>query len=248
MQHQRRQKVHRQRHQGERRQGAALGGQGLVDVAGFQRQHAQHLLDVAHRQGDGDDALALLVPAQGRLGHALQGALDLGRQLGVGARQPRLFARRRLGRGQGGSRRMGRGQGSARNGVADPIGVRHLDAVDVEQAGALARRNEVVAQPQGGRAVVQHGIGVALGDAQFAQDVGQQFGLDAQRFLARLDQAALPFVQQQGAAEQDQQAEKIEGQDEAAQARAAEAESSPRRGVLGFSSRGSGIRRHTGSR
>ena len=114
--------------------------------------------------------------------------------------------------------------------------------------GALARRNEVVAQPQGGRPIIQHGIGVALGDAQFAQNVGQKLGLYAEGFLTRLDQPSPPFVQQQGAAEQDQQAEKIEGQDESAQARAAEAESAPRPDGFRFSSRGSGIRRHTGSR
>ncbi|MCY1245347.1 hypothetical protein D9M72_584930 [compost metagenome] len=78
VQHQGRQQVHRQGHQGEGGQGAALGGQGLVHVAGFEGQDAQDLLDVAHGQGDGNHAVAVLVAADVGLGRALQGALDLG--------------------------------------------------------------------------------------------------------------------------------------------------------------------------
>ena len=89
----------------------------------------------------------------------------------------------------------------------------------------------------------------------FAQHVGQQLGLHREGFLARLDQPLAPFVQRQGAAEQDQQAEKVERQDEAAKPRAAEAEARPAGRRLfvglapgGISFRGSGSRRHTGSR
>ena len=122
---------------------AALGVQDLVDVAGLQRQHAQHLPHMADRDGDGDDAVAAFA--------------DRGRRPGVrrpGPRRSRRPGRARAllelggcrfgvsGRSGGGGRAGGsrRRQGLARRSASvTSIAVGDQQAVHVEQPRPLAR-------------------------------------------------------------------------------------------------------------
>ena len=147
MHQQRPQQIHEQRHQGEGHQGPALGGQGLVDVAGLKRQHAQNLLHMTHRDGDGHHPVAAFRKPQGRLRLAVQRRFDLGREGGAGAVQTRRVAalRVKVRRGRRRAGGQGRGQGLTRNHLGHIITVGDRYTVDVKQADPLAGQDKVVA-------------------------------------------------------------------------------------------------------
>ena len=265
--------IDHQGHQGERQQGATLGAQDLVHVASLERQHAQNLTDVTHRQGDRNDPASILGQTHIGLGRAIESAVHLGGQFGIGLGEVAALARPIAGivldRRPGG---MSRRQGLAGNGLGQDEGigdrlngqprraVGHGQTIDIEQTGALPLGDEVVGQPAGRLDGVEIGGRLAPrdADARLAQHPHQKLSLGGQGLLTRLDQTLTQFVQQQPSDEEDDEADQVQRQDQTAQPRAAEPFQASGLGLVGalgvvdvaqaISFRGSGIRRRKGFR
>ena len=138
-------RITRHRDQDEGDQRPALGGDDLVDVAGLQRQHAEHRLHPLDRDRDADHPVAVLGAAQPRPPVALQRRLHLARP---GRRA--LAARSRVG-ASGPAAPPGRDELAALAGrrqrlplhpVGDQVAVGDQLALAVEQPRALRPGDE----------------------------------------------------------------------------------------------------------
>ena len=254
MQQERGQQVHGQGDQGERDEGATLGPQNLIDVVGFECEDAEHLGHMTDRQGDRDDAITVFRVADRRLRLTGQGPEDFLAQGRIGALEVAVNAPVLCRPGVPGcSRRPGRWQGCPFDSVRNRKAVGDRHTIEVEDARPLPGGHETINQHLCRLGGIQLRYGLAAGVVFVAQHLGEELGLAEQGLLAGFDQAGSPFVQGQCPAEQDQQAEQVQGQDQPAKTRAAKPDqAAPQRQVFGrvrrISSRGIGSRRHTGSR